>query len=78
MSPPLAAYRTGWGQGTLTVTATVVTSVGIIAGPNGEQILVVANAPDSADNVSQLILTAGGASRAAVAPPDKHAGPVKP
>jgi hypothetical protein len=31
-------------QGSLTVTATVVSSVGIVIGPKGEQVLVVANA----------------------------------
>jgi hypothetical protein len=41
-------------QGTLTVTATVVTSVGVITGPNGEQKVVIANAADPADNVSWL------------------------
>lgn len=33
-------------RGELTVTATVVSSVGVMIGPNGEQILIVANAPD--------------------------------
>lgn len=41
-------------QGTLTVTATVVCSVGIVIGPNGEQVLVVANAP-AGDN--KLVFT---------------------
>jgi hypothetical protein len=41
-------------QGTLTVTVTVVTSVGVITGPNGEQKVVIANAADPADNVSWL------------------------
>ncbi|HXB22655.1 MAG TPA: hypothetical protein VNV88_14810 [Candidatus Solibacter sp.] len=41
-------------SGTLSVTATVVTSVGVIIGPDGEPKLVVANATDAADNFSQL------------------------
>jgi len=41
-------------QGSLTVTATVVSSVGIVIGPNGEQVLVVANAP-AGDN--KLVFT---------------------
>jgi len=32
-------------QGTLTVTATVVSSLGFVIGPNGEQALIVANSP---------------------------------
>jgi hypothetical protein len=43
-------------QGTLTVTATVVSSVGIVMGIHGEQVLIVANAPAAKDNV--LALTA--------------------
>jgi len=42
-------------QGTVTVTVTVASSVGILIGPNGEQILVVANAP-AAHNM--MVLTA--------------------
>lgn len=41
-------------QGSLTVTATVVSSVGLVIGPDGEQRLIVANAADPADNVSFL------------------------
>jgi len=41
-------------QGTMTVTATVVTSVGVITDSNGEQKVVIANASDPADNVSWL------------------------
>lgn len=41
-------------SGTLSVTAIVVTSVGVIIGPDGEPKLVVANATDAADNFSQL------------------------
>lgn len=42
-------------QGTLTVTATVVSSVGVLIGPNGEQVLVVANAPAERDSTMVLI-----------------------
>ena len=36
------------------MTATVVTSVGLVIGPDGEPRMVVANAADPADNVSTL------------------------
>jgi hypothetical protein len=42
------------GEGHLTVTATVVSSVGLVVGPDGEQRMVVANAADPRDNVSRL------------------------
>jgi hypothetical protein len=41
-------------QGNLTVTVTVVASVGVVIGPDGEQRLIVANAADPSDNVSRL------------------------
>jgi hypothetical protein len=41
-------------QGTLTVTATIVSSVGLVIGPDGEQRLMIANATDPSDNVSRL------------------------
>jgi hypothetical protein len=41
-------------QGQLTVTVTVVTSVGLVTGPDGVQRLVVANGSDAGDNVSSL------------------------
>jgi|SRR5947209_17305560 len=41
-------------QGKLTVTATVVASVGMVTGPDGMQHLFIANAADPADNVSRL------------------------
>ena len=52
----MAAASGGRADGTLTVTATVVTSVGVILGPGGQQEIVVANAPDSADNVSHFVI----------------------
>ncbi|HEY1937557.1 MAG TPA: hypothetical protein VGJ33_06465 [Candidatus Angelobacter sp.] len=39
-------------EGTLTVTATVMASVGLVTGPDGEQRMIVANAADPRDNVS--------------------------
>jgi hypothetical protein len=44
----------GSAQGNLTVTATVVASVGVVIGPDGEQRLIFANAADPSDNVSRL------------------------
>ncbi len=53
---PIVAARSGQAAGTLTVTATVITSVGMILGPDGQQRIAVANAPDSADNVSRFVM----------------------
>jgi hypothetical protein len=44
----------GSAQGTLTVTFRIVTSVGVVLGPDGEPRIVVANAVDPRDNVSGL------------------------
>ena len=41
-------------QGTLAVSVTVVTSVGVVIGPDREPRIVVANAVDPKDNVSNL------------------------
>ena len=41
-------------QGSLTVTLTVVSSVGLVTGPDGQQRVVVANAVAASDNVSGL------------------------
>ena len=48
------AFEGKSAQGQLTVTATVVSSVGIVIGPNGERVLVVANAPAGKDNLSAI------------------------
>lgn len=42
------------GKGELTVTAVVVASVGVQIGPDGNPTVIVANASDPRDNVSQL------------------------
>jgi hypothetical protein len=52
-SMPLAS-AVGGAHGTLTVTASVVGSVGLVTGRDGEQRIVIANAADAADNVSRL------------------------
>ena len=57
--------------GTLTVTATVMPSVGVITGPNGEQTLVYANFPDARDNVSFLAVKKQGAPAATADPAAK-------
>lgn len=41
-------------QGELTVTATVVSSVGLMIGEDGEERITLANAADAKDNVSRL------------------------
>jgi hypothetical protein len=46
--------RPGTAQGQLTVTLTVVSSVGVVMDASGQPKLIVANAPDPADNVSAL------------------------
>lgn len=46
------AAQPGSAQGQLTVTLTVVSSVGIVLDENGQPRLIVANAADPADNVS--------------------------
>jgi hypothetical protein len=52
--PVSSAGARGGGEGRLTVTATVVSSVGLVVGPDGEQHMIVANAADPRDNVSRL------------------------
>lgn len=52
-SAPLQA-RPGSAEGQLTVTLTVVTSVGVVMDPDGRPRLMVANSPDPQDNVSSL------------------------
>jgi hypothetical protein len=44
----------GSAEGHLIVTLTVVSSVRLVVGPDGEQRLIVANAADPKDNVSRL------------------------
>src|ERR1700743_710944 len=53
---PFAQHSTpsSGAEGHLTITATVVSSVGLVVGPDGEQKRVVANAADPRDNVSRL------------------------
>lgn len=51
--PIFSSARSG-AEGRLTVTATVVSSVGLVMGPDGEQRIIVANAVDPRDNVSRL------------------------
>jgi hypothetical protein len=41
-------------EGHLTVTATVVSSVGLVVSPEGEQQIIIANAADPKDNVSRF------------------------
>jgi hypothetical protein len=50
-----SVHSTGRGaEGRLMVTATVVSSVGLVLSPEGEQQIVIANAADARDNVSRL------------------------
>jgi hypothetical protein len=65
--PPAA----GSAQGTLTVSVRVVTSVGLVIGPNSEPQIVAANATDPRDNVSSLQQSDArtSTSRAVSAPP---------
>jgi hypothetical protein len=59
-------------QGQLTVTVTVVASVGLVTGPDGVQRLVVANGSDVADNVSFLKpFSANSGSKPSAKPTDE-------
>jgi hypothetical protein len=53
---PIISAAANGAQGHLTVTATVVSSVGLVLSPEGEQQIVIANAADMRDNVSRLQL----------------------
>jgi hypothetical protein len=53
-SPAVKIPATGQAQGSLAVTLTVVSSVGLVTGPDGRQRVVVANAAAASDNVSSL------------------------
>lgn len=59
-------------SGTLTVTATVVTSVGVITGEDGQQRIVIANASDAADNVSHFVMLTNQDNPAAQSEPEKR------
>lgn len=48
--------RPGATEGELTVTAAVVASAGIVIDKNGQPRVIVANAPDPADNASALYI----------------------
>lgn len=64
--------RPGAAEGELTVTATVVASVGIVIDENGKPRVIVANAPDPADNASALhLLLPMAAQRKDKKPPEK-------
>jgi hypothetical protein len=51
---PIFTSARGGAEGRLTVTATVVSSVGLVVEPDGGQRIIVANAVDPRDNVSRL------------------------
>src|SRR5689334_15294190 len=55
---PMMASAGNSASGTLTVTCIVATSVGVVTDENGESRIVIANAPDRADNVSQFVMLA--------------------
>ena len=61
-SPNLMAPASA--QGRLTVTATVVSSVGVIIGPDGQPMVIVANAPSPGDILSASLC---GSQRSMVA-----------
>jgi len=52
--PSTLPTRPGSAEGRLTVTLTVVTSVGVVMDSDGQPRLMVANSPDPQDNVSSL------------------------
>lgn len=49
---PKSQSPAGSAEGTLAVTATVVSSTGLVIGPDGQQRVIVANAPDRGDDAS--------------------------
>jgi hypothetical protein len=59
-------------EGTLTVTMTIVPSVGVVVGPDGEQRLVYANSVDPRDNVSRLQPVVAVQLTPATDSPDQH------
>lgn len=48
--------KNGSNQGDLTVTATVVASMTVVIGPNGEQTYIVANAPGLQRELSAIMM----------------------
>ncbi len=52
--PSTVPAQSNVAQGELTVTLTIVPSVGVVLDANGQPKLIVANAADPADNVSSL------------------------
>jgi hypothetical protein len=60
------------GRGELTVTATIVASVGLQFGPDGSPTLIVANAPDPKDNISQLLPSTTDQSKKPAKKADHH------
>lgn len=51
---PVANTPKAQAEGTLTVTLSVTSSVGVVTGPDGRQRIVVANAAAASDNVSRV------------------------
>ena len=69
-------------EGTLAVTATVVSSTGVVIGPDGEQHVIVANAADQKDSASP-VPAEPPTKRVTLSPlpgqqPDSKAEPAKP
>jgi hypothetical protein len=60
------------GRGELTVTATIVASVGVQFGPDGIPTLIVANAPDPKDNISQLLPSSADQTKKPAKKADHH------
>jgi hypothetical protein len=68
---PSSSRSGGSTEGRLTVTLTVVSSVGLV-GPDGEQRMIVANAVDPKDNVSRLQPVVAVALRPVEKDGDRH------
>ena len=47
---PRSPKPAGSAEGTLTVTATIVSSTGVVVGPDGQQHIILANGPDPKDS----------------------------
>jgi hypothetical protein len=71
-APSCTSVGSGNSHGELTVTATVVASIALIIGPNGEQKYIVANAPDLERELS-IMMAANAHPKAALKDPSPRA-----
>jgi hypothetical protein len=68
----LGSVSNAQSRGELTVTAIVVASVGVEAGPDGNLHVIVANVPDPRDNVSRLVSASAAKPKKSAKKADHH------